>query len=137
MFVISSAFAASKEFYAEVEVEMLSKSSHEESWAVARKCGGRKGIHTRININIVASIRKSLIKKETKSLIVAKRPPTTASVARRMVGHALGVRISPSPEQREKERKEVEEVKVSDSHDVMLFFKISCRSKRKQKGQVD
>lgn len=114
--VISSALAASKELYAEIDVILLSKSSHNDSLVVARQCGGkeRHHTHTLTRLLFTASIRGSLIKKLNKSSEVAsKRPPTTASVARRMVGHALGVRITASPEQREKERREVEEVKVS------------------------
>lgn len=40
-----------------------------------------------------------------------EKPPLSASVARRMIGHALGVRINASPEQREKESKLLKEAK--------------------------
>lgn len=42
---------------------------------------------------------------------VGDRPKTSASTARRMVANALGVRVNISKEQREKERKELQEAK--------------------------
>ena len=50
----------------------------------------------------VASIKESL--ESSHSL---ERPSTTANVARRMIGHALGVKINITPEQREREREEL------------------------------
>ena len=48
---------------------------------------------------------------ETDPLPPTEKPPLSASVARRMIGHALGVRINASPEQREKESKLLKEAK--------------------------
>ena len=42
---------------------------------------------------------------------VGDRPKTSASTARRMVANALGVRVNISKEQREKERRELQEAK--------------------------
>ena len=42
---------------------------------------------------------------------VGDRPKTSASTARRMVANALGVRVNISKEQRDKERKELQEAK--------------------------
>lgn len=42
---------------------------------------------------------------------VGDRPKTSASTARRMVANALGVRVSISKEQRDKERRELQEAK--------------------------
>ena len=42
---------------------------------------------------------------------VGDRPKTSASTARRMVANALGVRVSLSKEQRDKERRELQEAK--------------------------
>lgn len=40
-----------------------------------------------------------------------ERPKTTAMVARRMVSHALGIRVNISPEQKEREMKELKDAK--------------------------
>lgn len=42
---------------------------------------------------------------------VGDRPKTSASTARRMVANALGVRVNISKEQRDKERRELQEAK--------------------------
>lgn len=56
---------------------------------------------------------------------VGDRPKTSASTARRMVANALGVRVNISKEQRDKERRELQEAKGENSHyntKVLLSF---------------
>ena len=56
-----------------------------------------------------------------------QRPKTTASVARRMVSHALGVRIQVSPKQKETEENDLNEAKgiyVYQLPVVKVYYKI-------------
>lgn len=61
----------------------------------------------------VESIKQSLQSQETNSLQskTVQRPQTTSTVARRMVGHALGIKIGVSPEQNRQERLKLENAK--------------------------
>ena len=69
----------------------------------------------------VASIRESL-----ESLNSLERPSTTANVARRMIGHALGVKINVTPEQREKEREELKLAKgINRIYEVLVCLRYS------------
>ena len=60
---------------------------------------------------IVESIRDSL--NEVTPHKQKSRPATTSTVARRMVGHALGIKINVSPEQNRLEKQKIENVKGS------------------------
>lgn len=86
------AVTASKGPYTIIKVKFLTKCSHKESLAIASQ--------------VAASIKESLIHKDRNSSI--QRPKTTSTVARRMVGHALGIKINVSPEQRQKEHTQIQ-----------------------------
>lgn len=64
-----------------------------------------------------------------------EKPPLSASVARRMIGHALGVRITASPEQKEKENRLWKEAKGMHFVCYRLFMsRIFCREKEAKKS---
>lgn len=62
-----------------------------------------------MNFSIV-SIRESLL-QEADLKPRSPRPQTTSTVARRMVGHALGIKIDVTPEQKRQERLKIETAK--------------------------
>ena len=63
---------------------------------------------------VLASIKESLIHKDRN--YSTQRPKTTSTVARRMVGHALGIKINVSPEQRQKEHTQIQLAKGKCCH---------------------
>lgn len=72
------------------------------SKTVAKKCGGIVWWVSNFLFIIVYTV---MLRP------VGDRPKTSASTARRMVANALGVRVNISKEQRDKERKELQEAK--------------------------
>jgi len=67
---------------------------------------------------------------------VGDRPKTSASTARRMVANALGVRVNISKEQREKERKELQEAKGQLMMTCLYNYCIANRTKEeREKGK--
>ena len=78
------------------------------------KCSLHSSIahHLPVYFVIVESIRDSLNEVVTPHK-PKSRPPTTSSVARRMVGHALGLKINVSPEQNRLEKQKIENAKGS------------------------
>ena len=71
-----------------------------------------------------------------------QRPQTTSSVARRMVGNALGIKINVTPEQRQQERSKLESARgqlLSCLFEIMnmLLVKDSFyRREKKQKTEI-
>ena len=73
-----------------------------QSKIVAKKCGGIR-LHQLMTFYLIVFL--VMLRP------VGDRPKTSASTARRMVANALGVRVNISKEQRDKERKELQEAK--------------------------
>ena len=67
---------------------------------------------------------------------VGDRPKTSASTARRMVANALGVRVNISKEQRDKERRELQEAKGENLHHITANYFFVCVTERKRKEKL-
>ncbi|XP_019859318.1 PREDICTED: coiled-coil domain-containing protein R3HCC1L-like [Amphimedon queenslandica] len=88
-----------------IQTRLLSDSNHEASIFIAKSYA--KSIR-----DFLCSKKPSHSSTELESnSSIPEKPPLSASVARRMIGHALGVRITASPEQKEKENRLWKEAK--------------------------
>lgn len=73
------------------------------------------GFSEEIGSTVTESMQASLVKAHAQP-VNSQRPKTSASVARRMVSHALGVKVQVSPEQKKIEENDLREAKGMLSH---------------------